>query len=122
MKRKLERQRVLLERMGKNKMYIDSANEKEIVEAFEYGIIKGVTTNPTILLKEKKERLKQIESILRINNTTLFVQILGDTSKEMMNDALFILNNFSKDNLILKIPITLEGLKVIKQLRNEKKK
>ncbi len=121
MKKKLERQRVLLERMGKNKMYIDSANEKEIVEAFEYGIIKGVTTNPTILLKEKKERLKQIESILRINNTTLFVQILGDTSKEMMNDALFILNNFSKDNLILKIPITLEGLKVIKQLRNEKK-
>lgn len=102
-------------------MYLDSANEQEIMEAFEYGIIKGVTTNPTILLKEKKERFKQISSLLSVENTKLFVQVLGDTSEEMLADAYSILDNYPDMEITLKIPVTLEGLKAIKCIKNKKK-
>ena len=45
-------------------MYIDSANVKEIKECIQLGIFKGVTTNPTLLLKENKDRILQLKRLL----------------------------------------------------------
>lgn len=98
-------------------MYLDSANEKEINEALNLGIIKGITTNPTLLLKEKEARFKQIEMLLTKESKQIFVQVLGDTSDDMTRDGLLVLEHFKGSEITLKIPITIEGLKAIKNIR-----
>ncbi|RLL41130.1 fructose-6-phosphate aldolase [Oceanobacillus piezotolerans] len=102
------------------KLYIDSANIESISWLNEYYPIAGVTTNPSILVKEEKpylEVLKEIRSIIG-NDKELFVQALGDKAEEILDEARFITNELS-GNLIVKVPVTEEGIKAIKLLTAE---
>ena len=67
-------------------MYIDTANLDEIKKALKTGIVKGVTTNPTILKKENKKREDQIKDIISLGVKELFVQLLGETCDEIIQD------------------------------------
>ncbi|MED3781809.1 transaldolase family protein, partial [Heyndrickxia sporothermodurans] len=98
-------------------MYLDTANINEITEAFSLGIMKGVTTNPSILLTEGKPRKWIIKEILDKTDGTVFVQTVGETYEEMYNDCQEI-RTYDQTKIGIKIPATFEGLKVIMQLKN----
>src|SRR5699024_11405112 len=78
--------------------------------------IAGVTTNPSIIAKEKKpifEILNELQDILG-NQAQLFTQVLARSSEEMVEQAILLQEKIP--NLVIKIPVTLEGINAIKQL------
>ncbi|MBG9585789.1 transaldolase family protein [Cytobacillus firmus] len=103
------------------RLYIDSANIEQIRHLNEYYPISGVTTNPSILVKEDRpflELLKEIRAVIG-EEKELFVQLIGDTAEEMIEEANFIMSELT-GKLAVKIPVTEEGLKAIKLLSEEK--
>ncbi|MGA8941559.1 MAG: transaldolase family protein [Thermoactinomyces sp.] len=99
------------------RLYIDSANIHKIAYLNEYFPIAGVTTNPSILVREKQPYLDLLKEILNVtgNKKELFVQVIGDQAEEMIDEARFILNHLH-GNVIIKVPVTNEGIKAIKIL------
>src|SRR4030067_296293 len=99
------------------KFFIDTANLDEIRTADEWGLIDGVTTNPSLIAKEKcgfKERIQEICSLID-----------GPVSAEAISlDAVGMIaegRELSKihNNVVVKIPMTLEGMKAVKKLTAE---
>ncbi|MFD4819621.1 transaldolase family protein [Peribacillus butanolivorans] len=99
------------------RLYIDSADVKQIAYLNEYYPIAGVTTNPSIIVKENRPYIELIEDIREVigEEKELFVQAIGDTAEEMMEEAKFITHQLS-GNVMVKIPVTEEGIKAIKLL------
>lgn len=98
---------------------LDSANTEEIKKACDIFPIAGVTTNPTIITKEKKPffpLLKEIQSI--IGDKMLHVQVLGTTTEDMIKDAMRIREEISSD-LYVKIPVSDAGYKAMQFLKKE---
>ncbi len=98
-------------------LYIDSADIKQIAHLNDYYPIAGVTTNPAILVKEGRpylEILKEIREVIG-DKKRIFVQVLGDTANEMVEEAKFI-NSQLAGNVVVKIPVTPEGIKALKLL------
>src|SRR5690625_282890 len=100
-------------------LYLDTANLDQIKRAEEIGIIQGVTTNPTSLLKESQQREAIIKAILAVTNGTVFVQTVGTTDKDILSDARHILAAFQDERIALKIPAHLEGIKAMKRMKSE---
>ncbi|MFC4660692.1 transaldolase family protein [Oceanobacillus aidingensis] len=101
-------------------LYLDTANLEHIKKASETNIIQGITTNPTILLKENIQREAMIQEILKITQGTIFVQTAGETVQEILADAETILSVFQDSRIALKIPAHFEGVKAIKKIKMEK--
>lgn len=102
------------------RLYIDSADVKKIAELNEYFPIAGVTTNPTIIVKENRpflELLKEIREVIG-EEKELFVQALGDTAEEIVEEAKYITGKLP-GKVVIKIPATEEGIKAIKLLSAE---
>ncbi|MBT2690971.1 fructose-6-phosphate aldolase [Bacillus sp. ISL-47] len=99
------------------RLYIDSANVEQICHLNEYYPIAGVTTNPSILVKENRpflEVLKEIREVIG-EEKELFVQLIGETAEEMIEEANFLMRELT-GKVAVKIPVTEEGLKAIKIL------
>ena len=101
------------------KIFIDTANVDEIKKANDMGIICGVTTNPSLIAKEKrdfKEVIKEITSIVdgpisgEIKATTTTADKIIEEAREIAN---------IHKNMVVKIPITVEGLKAVNVLSKE---
>jgi fructose-6-phosphate aldolase 2 len=102
------------------KLYIDSAELKQIAYLQEYYPISGVTTNPSIIVKENRpylELLKDIREVIGADKE-LFVQIVGEKAEEMVEEAKYI-NNQLSGAVVVKVPVTEEGIKAIKSLTAE---
>jgi transaldolase len=96
------------------KIFIDTANLDEIIKANAWGIIDGVTTNPTLIAKESAHSSDIIDQILGIIDGPVCVEVLGTTIAKMVEEAQDLSNRSSK--IVIKIPITPEGLKAVKVL------
>lgn len=100
------------------KLFIDTANIKEIREAQAMGILDGVTTNPSLFSKESgvdfRDSLKEICSIV---NGPVSAEVVSTRFEEMVEEG----RSLAKihDNIVVKVPINWEGLKVIKKLSSE---
>ena len=96
------------------KIFIDSANLTEIREAQSWGVVDGVTTNPTLLAKEKTEPMALIAEICKIVDGPISVETCAMKFDEMVADA----REYAKmhKNITIKIPMTTEGLKATKIL------
>ena len=96
------------------KIFIDSANLTEIREAQSWGVVDGVTTNPTLLAKEKTEPMALIAEICKIVDGPISVETCAMKGEEMVADA----REYAKmhKNITIKIPMTTEGLKATKIL------
>ncbi len=96
------------------KIFLDTANIDEIREAVDYGIIDGVTTNPSLISKEKLAFLPLIKEILAIVPGPVSVEVTATTPEEMIKEA----ETYAKisENVVVKVPINLPGLKVVKKL------
>jgi len=102
----------------KMKFFIDTANPIEIKKACDMGIIDGVTTNPTLISKENRDFLSLIKEINDIiQGLPINLEVVSTTSEGMVEEA----KRLSEigENVVVKIPMTLEGLKAIKTLGRE---
>lgn len=87
------------------------------------GIIKGVTTNPSILKKVGKHRDEQIFDIVGLGIDNLYVQVVGDTVEERFTDYM-VIKNAGKNagiNIGIKIPLDMKGMEVISRIKGSDK-
>lgn len=97
------------------KIFIDSANFDEIREAVSWGIIDGATTNPSLMAKEKGQSvLKLSREICKIVPGPVSLEGIAETEKEIVEEAKK-LASISK-NVVVKIPMTVEGVKAVQKL------
>ncbi|MCT4605445.1 MAG: fructose-6-phosphate aldolase [Marinisporobacter sp.] len=99
---------------------LDTANLEAIKKAYNFYPMDGVTTNPTIISKEKRdflEILKNIREIIGVESM-LHVQAVSTNAEKMVEEALY-LNKVIGGNLYIKIPVTKEGIKAMKILQSK---
>ena len=100
------------------KIFIDTANIEEIRQAASLGIVDGVTTNPTLVAKEKRRFPDLIKEICEIVDGPISAEVISLESEGMVKEA----RKLSKihRNITVKIPLTEEGLKATNILSAEK--
>ncbi len=96
------------------KFFLDTANIKEISISHEWGVIDGVTTNPSLIAQENREFHEIIHDIVNIVNGPVSAEVIGLQSEEMIREAKEMAE-WSK-HVVIKIPMTPEGLKAVKKL------
>lgn len=96
------------------KLFIDTANVDEIKEINDWGVICGVTTNPSLIVKEGRDFKEVIKEITSIVDGPISAEVISLKSDEMVKEALE-LTKIHK-NVIIKVPMTGEGLKAVKIL------
>jgi transaldolase len=99
------------------KLFIDTANIEEIKEAASMGIVCGVTTNPSLIAKEGRDFHKTIQEIAEIVDGPISAEVISLQSNEMVEEAL-VLAKIHK-NVVIKLPMTDEGLKAVKILSSK---
>ena len=101
------------------KFFIDTANVDEIRKANDMGVICGVTTNPSLIAKEGRDFKKTIEEITTIVDGPISGEVKATTVKaeDMIAEAREIAKIHK--NMVVKIPMTDEGLKAVKVLSKE---
>lgn len=99
------------------KLFIDTANINEIREAGSLGIVDGVTTNPTLIAREGRDFIEVVKEICSIVDGPISAEVISLKSAEMVKEAR-PLSKIHK-NIVIKIPITPEGLKATKVLSGE---
>ncbi len=98
------------------KFFLDTGNVEEIRRAAELGVLDGVTTNPTLLAKEKRSFREALLEMCRlvpiVNGEVVATDAVGMVAEGREIASLH-------DNIVVKIPMTIEGFKAIKVLREE---
>lgn len=96
------------------KFFIDTANVEEIRKAWDVGVIDGVTTNPSLISKENREPVGLLKEICGIVDGPVSAEAVSLSAGEMVKEA-GVLAGIHK-NIVVKIPMTEEGLKAVKKL------
>ncbi|MEX0974598.1 MAG: fructose-6-phosphate aldolase [Bacillota bacterium] len=98
-------------------IFLDTANLDEIKEAASWGVVAGVTTNPSLVAKEKKDFKALVKEIASIVPGPISAEVLSDSAEDMIPEA----RELSRiaPNIVVKIPMTKEGLKAVKVLSKE---
>ncbi|KXZ40547.1 transaldolase [Alkalithermobacter thermoalcaliphilus JW-YL-7 = DSM 7308] len=96
------------------KLFIDTANVDEIREVNSWGVIEGVTTNPSLIAKEGRDFVEVVKEITSIVDGPISAEVISLNSDEMIKEALELSKIHS--NIVIKIPMTSEGLKAVKEL------
>lgn len=100
------------------RLFIDSANIEEITEIHSMGFLHGVTTNPSLVARQKRDYLTVIREICSIVDGPISAEVLSLESTAMVEEAHGLAS--IHPNIVIKIPVTEEGLKAIKMLTGEK--
>ncbi|KYK25019.1 transaldolase [Thermoplasmatales archaeon SM1-50] len=104
------------------KLFIDTADLNEIKEIASWGILDGVTTNPTLLAKSGRSLQDVINEIFVLVDGPISLEVVSEKAEEMVTEAKQILTKIPKNyhkNVAIKIPMTSEGLKAVKKLSKE---
>lgn len=99
------------------KFFLDTADVEEIKKAAELGMVDGVTTNPTLIMKAGKNHKQTILEIAKIVKGPISVEGSGETYDELMAEAQEYTN--WAPNVVFKIPMTKDGLKAVKILSSK---
>lgn len=97
--------------------FLDSANLEEISQAWNMGVIAGITTNPSLVAKEGKNFHTLLQEIVRIVDGPISAEVIALDQEGMLKEAR-VLARLHK-NIVVKIPMTEEGLKAVKVLKQE---
>jgi transaldolase len=99
------------------KFFIDTANIAEIKEANAMGMVDGVTTNPSLIAKEGGDFKEIITEICRIVDGPISAEVISLETDGMVTEA----RELAKidDNVTIKVPMTVDGLKATRQLASE---
>jgi transaldolase len=104
------------------KIFVDTADLDEIRELASWGIVDGVTTNPTLVAKSGRSFSEIVEEIFKIVNGPISLEVISENADGMVKEAKQLVNNVSqkyRKNVAIKIPMTPEGLKAVKKLKKE---
>ncbi len=99
------------------KLFIDTANVEDIKVANDLGVICGVTTNPSLIAKEGKVFEEVIQEITTIVDGPISAEVVAPDAEGMVREARELAKIHK--NIVIKIPVTLEGLKAVKVLSAE---
>lgn len=99
------------------KIFIDTANFDEIKAAYEMGFVAGVTTNPSLIVKEKRDLKEVIKQIAELVDGPVSAEVIATEATEMVKEA-HELVKLGK-NVVIKVPMTEEGLKAVSILSKE---
>jgi transaldolase len=105
------------------KIFVDTADLDEIKELASWGIIDGVTTNPTLVAKSGRNFNQIIEEIFKIVDGPISLEVVSKDSEGMLREAKQLVSKVKekyRKNVTIKIPMTSEGLKAVKKLKKEK--
>lgn len=99
------------------RIYIDSANLKEIQQAADFGIIDGVTTNPSLIAKEGRDHHDQIRAICGILDGDISAEVVSTDTEGMVAEG----RDLAKihDSVVVKIPLIRDGIKAVGRLASE---
>jgi transaldolase len=96
------------------KIFLDSANIEHIRQAKALGVIDGVTTNPSLLAKEKGDWKRIARQICREIDGPVSLEVIATESQAMLAEARELIK--IAPNVVVKVPLTPEGLKTIREL------
>lgn len=99
------------------KFFIDTASVREIREAADLGLLDGVTTNPTLLSKESGDPREILREITKIVDGPVSAEVTALDHDGMVREGLEL--RALADNIVVKIPMTLEGLKALRTLSRQ---
>ncbi|NMB80805.1 MAG: fructose-6-phosphate aldolase [Ignavibacteria bacterium] len=99
------------------KFFIDTANLAQIKEAASYGLLDGVTTNPSLVAKEGMEFRKLLEEILKIVDGPISAEVVATDFDGIMKEAIELAK--IHENIVVKVPLIKEGIKAVKALTDE---
>jgi transaldolase len=99
------------------KFFLDTANVKQIKEAASWGILDGVTTNPSLVAKENAKFEDLIKEICDIVLGPVSVECISTKAEDIIEESRKLTS--LAENIVVKIPICLEGLKATKVLSQE---
>ncbi len=99
------------------KIFLDTANMDEIREGASWGILDGVTTNPSLIAREGVDYDKAVAEIASIVDGPISAEVVATDAEGMIEEG----RNFAKihENIVVKCPLTKEGLKATRQLSDE---
>src|SRR3970040_224077 len=99
------------------KIFLDTANIDEIREAASWGVVDGVTTNPTLVAKTGRKWSEVIQDILALVDGPISLEVTSTQADEMIKQGRQLAKLHK--NVVVKIQMTTEGLKAIKPLSKE---
>ena len=99
------------------KLFLDTAEVKDIEDRINTGLIGGVTTNPTLIRKSGRDPWKVYSDIIELGVEDLSIEVMGESSKELISNSMNVNQNYGNVATI-KLPCTIEGLKACKHLTN----
>ena len=101
------------------KIFLDTAEVDQIVDGYKTGLVDGVTTNPTLILRSGRKQSDVIEEIYQAwpNLESISAEVVAETAEEMVEQAQPYIA--LSDNVTIKVPCTREGLKACYELSND---
>jgi len=99
------------------KFFVDTADTNDIRELYETGLLDGVTTNPSLINKAGRDFLEVVKEICEIVPGPVSAEVVALDHAEMMREA-EVLRKIA-DNITIKVPLTIDGLKTCKALTGE---
>src|SRR5580765_8438331 len=99
------------------KFFVDTADIKDIRELNDLGLLDGVTTNPSLILKSGGKIADVTKQICEIVNGPVSAEVVATEYKDMMAEAKVLAK--IADNVCIKVPLTLDGLKACKAIRSD---
>ena len=101
------------------KIFLDTAEVDQIVDGYKTGLVDGVTTNPTLILRSGRQQSDVIEEIYQAcpNLESISAEVVAETADEMVEQAQPYIS--LSDNVTIKVPCTREGLKACYELSND---
>ena len=99
------------------KLFLDTAIVSDIEDRLSTGLIDGITTNPTLIRKSGRDPWKVYRDIIELGVDDLSIEVYGESYDELLKNALTVNENYGNVATI-KLPCTIDGLKVCKYLRN----
>jgi transaldolase len=96
------------------KIFLDTANIESIQKYIDLGIVDGITTNPTLLFKENNDPIEAMKKIVKLVDGPVSLEVVATGFDEMMEESLKLAKY--GDNVVVKVPMTSEGLKTVHAL------
>ncbi len=96
------------------KIFLDTANFESIQKYLELGIVDGITTNPSLLFKENSDPIDAMKKIVKLVDGPVSLEVVATEFDEIMDESLKLASY--GDNVVVKIPMTADGLKAVNAL------
>ena len=97
------------------KIFLDTADTEAIKKGYETGLVDGITTNPSLIMKSGRDPEEVYQELADLGVLDISMEVVG-TRKEMYTEGLRLAEKFGKDQTTIKVPCTPDGLPIIGKL------